>query len=136
MRGEPFGSLNDAGIVVQYLMALPLIVALHDLRPRGRVSTASMLLGLTGVSAITVLQVLLLAHVLTFQQQGGPVSAALFILFGGWLLITAYQGRRVPRLRYSVVMSVLGWTYFGYPIWAFWLGRRLRSTRESSVDQI
>jgi hypothetical protein len=48
---------------------------------------------------------------------------------GGWGLppITGYLGRTMQVLPHSMLMSILGWTYFGYPIWAFWLGGRLRA---------
>ena len=80
-----------------------------------------------GVLAIAVLQILLIAGVLSFDQQVGPVSVAFFGLFGGWLLITGYLGRGLQALPRSMLMSFVGWTYVGYPIWAFWLGGRLRS---------
>ena len=52
--GEPFGSLNDAIIVVQYLLALPLILALHRLlhRPGHLLSTFALLLGMGRVPGL------------------------------------------------------------------------------------
>jgi len=127
-RGEPFGTLNDAVVVVQYLLALPLILALHLLvHRRGQLlSTVALVLGIGGILAIAVLQILLIARVLSFAQQVGPVSAAIWLLFGGSILITGYLGRRLSVLPDSLRMSILGWTFVGYPIWAFWLGGRLR----------
>lgn len=126
--GEPYGTLNDAVIVVQYLLALPLILVLHRLlHRRGQLlSTIALLIGISGILTITVLQILLITHVLSFEEQVGPVSAAFFLLFGGWLLITGYLGRRMRDLPRSMLMSLVGWTYLGFPIWAFWLGGRLR----------
>ena len=126
-RGEPFGTLNDGFIVVQYVLALPVVLALHHLlrQPGQKISTVALVLGIAGILAIVILQILLLADVLTFDQQVGPVSAALFLLFGGWLLITGYLGRSRQDLPHSMLICFVGWTYVGYPIWAFWLGRRL-----------
>jgi hypothetical protein len=127
--GGPFGTLNDGAIVLQYLLAVPVMLALHRLlHPRAaRASTIALMLGILGVLAISVLQVLLIVGVMPFAVQVGPVTAALFLLFGGWLLIAGYLGRSLPFLRPSLLMSIVGWTYLGYPVWAFWLGRRLRS---------
>jgi hypothetical protein len=126
-QGAPFGTLNDVAVVVQYVLALPLILALHKLLHRSAptASAIALWLGLGGILAIVVLQALLIAGVLSFAQQVGPVSAALFLLFGGSLLTFGYLGRSLKVLPNSMLMSILGWTYFGYPIWAFWLGSRL-----------
>jgi hypothetical protein len=125
-QGAPFGTLNDEAFVVQVLLALPLVLALHRLLHRSNrtIRTIASLLGVIGILAITVLQIRLIEGELRFAQEVGPVSVAIFVLFGGWLLITGYLGRKV--LPNSMLVSVIGWTYFGYPIWAFWLGRRLR----------
>ena len=137
-RGAPFGTLNDAAFVVQVLLALPLVFAFHRLLQRGghTVRTIALLLGVFGILAIAVLQVLLIARVLTFAQQVVPVTTALFVVFGGWLLLTGYLARSLKVLPNSMLVSVIGWTYFGYPIWAFWLGNQLRrpESRASSGD--
>ena len=127
--GGPFGTLNDATIVVQYVLAVPVMSALHRLlQPRApRASGIALGLGILGVLVIGVLQALLIIGVMPFAVQVGPVTAALFLLFGGWLLATGYLGRSLAFLRPSLLMSIVGWTYVGYPVWAFWLGRRLES---------
>jgi uncharacterized membrane protein len=82
-------------------------------------------LGVVGIAAIAILQILLVAGKLTFSQEVGPVSFAVFVLFGGWLLLTGYLSRSQRLVRNSMLVSVLGWAYVGYPIWAFWLGKLL-----------
>ncbi len=136
MRGEPFGKLNDAAIVIQYALALPLVLALHGLlrSQSQRLSIAALLLGVIGIAAIAILQVLLIVRVLSFAQEVLPVCAALFLIFGGWLLITGHLARSLPNLPRSMVMCFVGWTYLGYPIWAFWLARRLVAT-SPTVDR-
>jgi hypothetical protein len=52
------------------------------------------------------------------------VSIAILVV-GLWLVITGYLGRSTGRLPHSLRMSLLAVPYFGYPIWALWLGRRL-----------
>lgn len=135
-QGGPFGTLNDVAVVVQYVLALPLVLALHKLMRRSAptASAIALWLGLTGILAIVVLQALLIAGVLPFAQEVGPVSAALFLLFGGSLLTFGYLGRSLNVLPNSMLVSVIGWTYFGYPIWAFWLGRQLQKLESHSTD--
>ena len=132
--GEPYGHLNDVAVVVQYLLALPLVLALHRvLRLREpALSTVALVLGVAAVAAIALLQIMVIAPVLKFSQQVGPITFSLFVLFGGWLLITGYLSRSHKLMPHSVLMSVIGWTYFGYPAWAFWLGRRLALLNEAS----
>jgi hypothetical protein len=84
----------------------------------------ALLLGMTGMAAVASLQYLLVAGVLTFAQQGGPVSVAILVV-GAWLLITGYLGQASGALPRGVLFSWLVLPYFGYPIWAFWVGRLL-----------
>lgn len=130
--GQPYGTLNDVAFVVQDLLALPLLLALHQLlRERAPTeSTVALALGVTGVFAIAVLQILLIAHVLTFSQEGGPVTFALFALFGGWMLMAGYLCRAQMLMQHSVAFSIIGWSYIGYPVWAFWLGRQLTALND------
>jgi hypothetical protein len=126
--GEKLGAINDVAVLIQYLLALPLAFALHRLvQARSPIlSTAAMLAGVAGMVAIIVLQYLLVTGALTFEQQIGPVAVA-FLAVAVWLVVTGYLGRSTGRLPRSLLMSILGASYIGYPIWAFWLGRRLLS---------
>ena len=126
----PIGRINDLTSMLMYLVALPIPLALHRrLRAAapGR-SRVALLLGITGMAGVAVLQYLLIASVLTFAQQGGPVTAAI-LLVGAWLLITSYLGQASGRLPGGVLWSWLAVPYFGYPLWAFWVGRRLLAAR-------
>ena len=73
------------------------------------------------------LQLLLIFGVLTFAQQVLWLSLAMLLGVGSWLVITGLLARSTGRLPNSVLMSILAVPYFGYPVWAFWLGRRLIS---------
>ena len=74
---------------------------------------------------IVVLQVLLLAGLLPFEEQIGLISIA-FMFLVIWFLGTGYLRRSTGRLPgRTLLMSLLGASSFGYPIWAFWLGRHL-----------
>jgi hypothetical protein len=122
----PFGWLNDVSSLLQYLLAIPVALALHGiLRPRHPgLAGAATVIGISGMLAVAVLQFLLLAQVLTFDQQGGPVSIAILVV-GVWLVATGYLLRSAAAFRRSLLFSLLAVPYFGYPVWAFWLSRRL-----------
>lgn len=122
----PFGHLNDICVLLQYLVALPLPLVLHErFKDRSpRLSRFAMICGLTGLVATVVLQYLLVAGLLTFEQQVGAVTFAMLVVVGSWLLITAYLGR-AAGLSGSFWAAVPAVLYFGYPIWAFWLARLL-----------
>jgi hypothetical protein len=72
--------------------------------------------------------------VLRFEEQFGLISIA-FLTLVIWFVATAYLGRssRMYPER-SVRMSLLGASYFGYPVWAFWLGRHLARLSASQIE--
>jgi len=118
--------LNDIALIVQYVLVLPIVLTLHQrLRPRRPVfSLISTLIGIAGMLAVIVLQILLVAGVLSFGQQVGMVVAA-FMAILTWFVITGYLGRSTDVLPKSMLLHVMAGLYFAYPIWAFSLGRRL-----------
>lgn len=121
-----FGWINDTLGIVGAVLMLPLAWALHVLlRPHAPVlSAVAMTIGLGAMLAIEVLQSFLVAGTLTFEAEVGPVSIA-FLALGVWLVLTGYLGQRSGVLPKGLRMGLLGATYIGYPIWAFWLGRHL-----------
>lgn len=121
-----FGWLNDVLGMVQYLVAVPIAVVLHRLlgARNPALSRVAMAVGISGMLATAALQFLLVIGVLTFSQEVLPVSVALLVV-GVWLVITGYLGRSTGTLPLGVRMSLFAALYVGYPIWAFWLGRRL-----------
>ena len=127
--GLVFGAINDALLVLWGLLTLPLPVALHTmLRPRAPVASAlAMTIGTGAIVAIMVLQTMLVIGTLTFEQQVGPVSIA-FLGLAVWLVAVGYLGSSSGILPNGVRMGIIGATYFGYPFWAFWLGRHLERT--------
>ena len=103
-------------------------MALHTLyrRHRPALSLAALVVGMAGMVAVVVLQLLLVTRVLTFVQQVVPVTISILVV-GVWLVATGYLGRATSLLPRGLLMSLLAVPYFGYPIWAFRLGRSLRS---------
>ncbi len=133
---QRFGTLNDICIIIQYLLALPIPLALHQRMKTyaPNLSRSAMWIGIAGMIAVVVLQFLLVTGVLTFEEQVGPVIVALLVV-GVWLLITAYVGRSTGKLPSGLLRSVLALFYLGYPVWAFWLGRHLLSGNLQCAEQ-
>jgi hypothetical protein len=131
--GGLFGPLNDLAVIVQYVLMLPIALALQQLlRPHGPgLSMVGMLLGIVGIFAVIILQFLLVAGVLTFGQQIGMVIPA-FLVVLAWFVINAYLGRSIEVLPKSMLFNVLAGLYIGYPLWGFSVGRRLRSWERKS----
>jgi len=131
----PIGRINDVTSMAMYFVALPIPVALYcQLKGRAPgLNRAAMVLGIAGMLTVVVLQYLLLAHILTFAQQGGPVTVAILVI-GIWLLITGYLGQSSGILPRAMLFSALAVPYFGYPVWAFWLGRRLLAHKGSAKE--
>jgi hypothetical protein len=123
------GIPNDACVLAQYALAIPVAVTLHD-RNRATAPRASLAvtgLGVSAMTAIVVLQAMLLAEILEFEDQVIWVGIAMLILVI-WFLAVGHIGRSSGLLSGRTrIMSLLGASYFGYPIWAFWLGRQLRA---------
>jgi hypothetical protein len=126
--GGVFGPLNDISIVFQYLLALPVALALHRVYGRRApgLSRLALALGMSGMLALVALQLLLVLRVLTFAQQIGPVVVA-FQVIGAWLMISGQLVRSTRTIPNIMLLSFLAWWYFGYPVWAVRVGRMLLS---------
>lgn len=125
--GAFFGGLNDALIVIQYLLTIPLALSLRRiLRPHAptRIEVATFV-GIASMLAVVALQMVFIFGVLTFQQQFLWVSLAMIVGVGFWLVTTALVARATGRFPNSLRMSLMAVPYLGYPLWAFWLGRHL-----------
>ena len=130
----PFGTLNDIAVVIQYVLMLPIAVALHQiLRPLAPArSLVTLLLGITGMLWVIVIQMLFLTDVLPYAPYIVLVSAGFFVVLA-WFMIIRNQGRLTRKLPSSVLLYILAGLYFGYPVWAFLLGRQLRTFEENTI---
>ena len=124
--GLAFGWVNDALAIVTGLLMVPVAVAVHVLlRERGpQASRLALIVGIGANAAIVILQSLLVAGVLTFEGEIGPVLIA-FLALAVWFVTTGLLGSATGVLPHGVRMSVLAATYVAYPFWAFWIGRHL-----------
>ena len=126
-QGEMVGLLNDICVAIQYLLTIPIALALYRiLAPHNptlvRIVTYA---GIAAMLATILLQLALIFGILTFQQQGVWVSLAMLIGVGTWLVVTGLVARSMGILPHSLLMSAVAVPYLGYPVWAFWLGWHL-----------
>src|SRR5258706_7196959 len=72
----PFGRLNDICVLIQYLLALLIPLALHQLlKARAPfLSQLAMLIGIVAMVALDVLQYLLIVGSLSYYAQDGSVT--------------------------------------------------------------
>lgn len=126
--GAPTGRLNDIAVIVQYSLMLPMAFAIYQiLRPFGpRLSLAALLIGIPGMLAVIILQVLLVTGVVPFAIQIIPVVIG-FLVVLVWFIMIGYLAHSTDKLPNSMLLHILAGLYIGYPIWAFSVGRRLRS---------
>lgn len=120
-----FGPLNDLLVIVQYLLALPVAVALYQIlkAQSAGMSLVAVLAAFVGIVGVVVFTSLLIAGVMTFSEQVGYVSAFLLVV-GVWIVITGLLGRR-GKLRLSIPAIILGALYVGFPLWAYRVGQQL-----------
>ena len=121
------GLLNDICVALQYLLTIPIALALHRVLHVYQpvlIRTAT-IIGIISMVLVFGLQLLLIFKVLTFERQVVWVSLAMILGVGSWLVITGMVARSTGRMPNSVLMSALAVPYIGYPAWAFWLGQLL-----------
>ena len=122
-----FGLLNDICVAVQYLLTIPIALAMYRIllsyNP-GLIRVAT-IVGIGSMLLTLGLQLLLIFKVLTFEQQVLWVSLAIILGVGFWLVVTGFVARSTGRLPNSLLMSSVAVPYIGYPVWAFWIGLQL-----------
>ena len=127
VAGLTVGTLNDICVALQYLLTIPIALALYQvlLAYNPALIRIATIIGIAAMLLVVGLQLLLIFGVLTFQQQVIWVCLAMFLGVGFWLVTTGLLARSTGRLPNSVLMSILALPYVGYPVWAIWLGLRL-----------
>jgi hypothetical protein len=126
--GMTLGWINDVTGVVTMPIALPGMLALHErIRPHaGRGGDALLVLGVGSAGAISLLQLLLVTRVLTFEQEVGPVTIA-YLGLGVWFVLTGRIAQRQGVLPGGTRLGVFAALLAGYPFWAFRLARMLEA---------
>lgn len=125
--GYRVGMLNDICVALQYLLTIPIALALYPiLKPYNPALVhIATITGIVSMLLVTGLQLLLIFKVLTFEQQVVWAAPAIILGVGFWLIISGLAARSTGRLPASLLMSSLAVPYFGYPVWAIWLGLHL-----------
>jgi hypothetical protein len=100
-----WGTLSDVSAPLTMIPLLVVILALHRFeRSRAPVfSQVAAIVGVVGALGVTILQVLLIARVLSFEQEVGPVVVANGVV-GVWQILANY----LARLQ-QVLPSRLAW---------------------------
>lgn len=126
--GMTLGWINDVTGVVTLPLALPGVLALHRrVRPRaGADADALLLVGIGAGGTIVVLQLLLVAGVVTFEKQIGPVSLA-FLVLGAWFVLYGRLATRLGVAPGGARLGLLAASYVGYPVWAFRMARAVET---------
>ena len=132
--GLMFGWINDIAVLLQYLLAVPGVLAIGAALRIGspRLALAGTVLALAGIVVIVVSQTLLVAGVLTFEQEIGPASLG-FLIVGAWMVVAAIVGRRAGTAPAGPATAIAAALYLGYPIWAYRVGRWMGTPAIASV---
>lgn len=131
--GMTFGWINDVAVLVQYLLAVPGVLAIGAALRTGspRLTRVGTPLALAAIAVIVVFQALLVAGVLTFAEEIGPAGLG-FLALGGWMVVAAVAGRRAGVAPVGPGTAILGALYVGYPLWAYRVGRWMGTPAVSS----
>lgn len=126
--GMTVGWINDVCGVITMPIALPGMLALRErIRPHaGRGDGALLVLGVGATGAISVLQLLLVSGVLTFEQEIRPVMIA-YLGLGAWFVLTGRIAQRHGILPDGTRLGAFAAIYAGYPLWAFRLAQALET---------
>ena len=125
--GNQVGWLNDICVALQYLLTIPIALALYRILPDDHpgVMRIATLVGIVSMIIVVGLQLMLVFKLISFEKQVLWVSLAMILGVGFWLLTIGFVARSTSRLPNSLLMSSLAVPYLGYPLWAFWLGLHL-----------
>jgi hypothetical protein len=120
------GTVNDALVIVQYVLLLPAVLAFRRLAADGgsRAGGVIAALGVMGIAGVAILQGLLVAGRLTFEEEIGPVGIA-YVPLLAWFIGSGWQAARAGVDRRGIAFGLLGASYLGFPIWAWRLAGRL-----------
>ncbi len=94
-----WGPLSDICPIVQMLALLVVVRALYRLDRSGAalLDRITYLIGLAGTLGVSILQLLLVIGVISFEQEVGPMLIATAAV-GVWLILINFLGRRQARL--------------------------------------
>jgi hypothetical protein len=106
LAGLSLGTVNDALSVVQFAALVPVVGILARRLPRTRTVRVATWAGMVAAAVAAVLSLLLVARVLTFEVQIGPLMAAILVVYG-WLLVVSLVAQRTRTLPRGVAAAGL-----------------------------
>jgi len=125
---RPHSMYLDAFDILTAAFLLPVVLALY--RVHKRTFPILSLLSIILIAPVTlvgiILHALLIFEVLFFSDVAYFFFYGLLVL-SLWLLLIAYLSHRSHEPKHGLIMSILGATIIGYPVWAIWIGRLLLS---------
>ena len=124
--GERLGWINDLLVLISYALAAPSVLAARNrlLPTAPRLANVTAAIGLGSLAAAVVAQGLLVAGVVTFDQQIGAMSIILLAL-GAYFIPVGWAGSRAGVLRVGPWTGLAATLYLGFPVWTIRLGRQL-----------
>ena len=136
-----FGTMNDIMVIVQYVLMLPIAFVLYRFLRNvdaGKAKT-NFMIGLSGILAVITLQLLLVLNVIPFYIQIGPVILCFFIVLA-WFILNRNLSQMDVNLKavipQNMTLTILAGLVFGYPVWAYLLGRNVIETRSTRLTVI
>jgi hypothetical protein len=131
--GLMFGWINDLAVLLQFLLAIPGVVAVGaSLRKASpRLSRFGTPMALAAMGVIVVFQLLLVTGVLTFEQEIGFAGLGLLVL-GAWMIAAALAGGRSGIAPAGPGLAILAALYVGYPLWAWRVSRWMEAAPDDS----
>jgi hypothetical protein len=103
-----WGPLSDICPIVQMLALLIVVQALYRLdRSGAALNRLTYLIGIVGTLGVSILQLLLVIGVISFEQEIGPMLSATAIV-GVWLVLASHLGRRQAQLPARLVWLGIG----------------------------
>ena len=132
LAGVSLGTINDVLGAIQFATLAPVAWGLGRRLPATRIVRVATGTALIAMAGYVVLSVLLVAGVLTFAQQIGPVIATIVAVYA-WLLAVNLVGHRTRGLLTGLVLAGAGYvlpgiggrlaTWLGYGLGGIgWLG--------------
>ena len=104
LAGVSLGTINDVLGAIQFATLAPVAWGLGRRLPATRIVRAATGTALIAMAGYVVLSVLLVAGVLTFEQQIGPVVATIIAVYA-WLLTVNLVGHRTRTLPRAVTRA-------------------------------
>jgi hypothetical protein len=80
---------------------------------------------IVGIVGVILFQALLLLGLMSFRAQVTWASASV-LLVGCWIVMTWASGRRRGVVPANAILTFAAALYFGYPLWIYSIGQRLR----------